>query len=89
VAPRAAVPSATAAAEEAARNAALDALCLEFADYDRELLAGMVEDQQGDAREVTLMLRRMKRQAAASQRQAAGGAAPGEKGAAAAKRKRG
>jgi hypothetical protein len=36
----------------------------------RALLAGLVEDQGGDAREVTLMLRRNKRQALNSKRRA-------------------
>jgi hypothetical protein len=71
------VAAAHAVDEQAARTAALDALCLEFAEYDRELLAGMVEDQGGDAREVTLMLRRIKRQAQNSKRRTEGEGAGG------------
>lgn len=82
-APPASRPVAAAADEQTARNAALDALCLEFADHDRELLAGMLDDQGGDAREVTLMLRRMRRQAQRSQGGQSGATESG------AKRKRG
>uniref|UniRef100_A0A383VGC2 RING-type E3 ubiquitin transferase n=1 Tax=Tetradesmus obliquus TaxID=3088 RepID=A0A383VGC2_TETOB len=55
--------AAAAAAPAASRYAAeLSQLCESFPDFDRELIAGMLEDQGGDVEEVHAYLKRMKNQ---------------------------
>lgn len=87
----AAAPSPT-AAPPAASTGALDALCEEFGEYDRSLVAALLEQEDGDEAAVRYALRRMLNQEKAEERKrkrlaAAGAAKAGApKRAAAAKR---
>jgi hypothetical protein len=77
--PRAAEPTSAAAhkpsATELAAQAqakAVEALCTEFAEYDRGLIDGLLEDQGGDIPEVHAALRRMRNQAKVAKRKTDG-----------------
>ena len=67
----ASAPKPSAAEVAAAGNAkAVEALFTEFAEYDRSLIEGMLEDQGGDIPEVQAALRRMRNQARLAKRKA-------------------